>query len=114
MAVGLTALSFIIERKEGLLERSWVAGVTAFEVMLAHVVAQFIVMLVQVKFRYGEKATKFEKKNPTLFSFLKILQNKVVYFFTNFMDGCLKHKIWINLRTFFTLAPISPKIFQKL
>jgi len=48
MAVGLTALSFIIERKEGLLERSWVAGVTATEVMLAHVVAQFAVMLVQV------------------------------------------------------------------
>jgi hypothetical protein len=40
-------------------------GVTAFEVMLAHVVAQFIVMLVQVKFRYCEKATKFEKKNRT-------------------------------------------------
>lgn len=49
MAVGLTALSFIIERKEGLLERSWVAGVTATEVMLAHVVAQFAVMLVQVR-----------------------------------------------------------------
>lgn len=48
MAVGLTALSFIIERKEGLLERSWVAGVTATEVMLAHVVAQFAVMVVQV------------------------------------------------------------------
>nr|AHK05671.1 ATP-binding cassette transporter sub-family H 88708 [Tigriopus japonicus] len=48
MAVGLTALSFIIERKEGLLDRSWVAGVTATEVMLAHVVAQFVVMVVQV------------------------------------------------------------------
>jgi ABC-type transport system involved in cytochrome c biogenesis permease component len=48
MAVGLTALSFIIERKEGLLERSWVAGVTATEIMLAHVVAQFVVMMVQV------------------------------------------------------------------
>ena len=48
MAVGLTALSFIIERKEGLLDRSWVAGVTATEVMLAHVVAQFAVMVVQV------------------------------------------------------------------
>ena len=48
MAVGLTALSFIIERKEGLLERSWVAGVTATEVMMAHVVAQFVVMVVQV------------------------------------------------------------------
>ena len=49
MAVGLTALSFIIERKEGLLDRSWMAGVTATEVMLAHVVAQFAVLLVQVK-----------------------------------------------------------------
>ena len=49
MAVGLTALSFIIEKKEGLLDRSWMAGVTATEVMLAHVVAQFVVLLVQVQ-----------------------------------------------------------------
>ena len=48
MAVGLTALSFILERKEGLLDRSWVAGVTATEVMLAHVIAQFIVLIMQV------------------------------------------------------------------
>ncbi|XP_040579310.1 ABC transporter G family member 20 [Lepeophtheirus salmonis] len=50
MAVGLTAQSFILERKEGLLERSWVAGVTATEVMLAHIIAQFAVMVVQVGF----------------------------------------------------------------
>ena len=67
MAVGLTSISFIIERKEGLLDRSWIAGVTrcctrtlscllyctamySLEVMLAHVVAQFTVMLVQVGF----------------------------------------------------------------
>jgi ABC-type multidrug transport system permease subunit len=49
MAVGLTALSFIIERKEGLLDRSWIAGVTATEVMFAHVVAQFAVLVVQVR-----------------------------------------------------------------
>ena len=49
MAVGLTALSFILERKEGLLDRSWIAGVTATEVMLAHVISQFAVMIVQVK-----------------------------------------------------------------
>lgn len=48
MAVGLTSISFIIERKEGLLDRSWIAGVTSLEVMLAHVVAQFAVMIVQV------------------------------------------------------------------
>ena len=47
-AVGLTALSFILERKEGLLDRSWVAGVTATEIMLSHVVAHFVVMAVQV------------------------------------------------------------------
>lgn len=27
LAVGLTALSFVLERKEGLLDRCWVAGI---------------------------------------------------------------------------------------
>ncbi|XP_064650720.1 ABC transporter G family member 20-like isoform X2 [Lineus longissimus] len=48
MATGLTALSFVIERKEGLLDRSCVAGVSAFEIMAAHVGVQFLVMTVQV------------------------------------------------------------------
>ncbi|KAK7080025.1 hypothetical protein SK128_016282 [Halocaridina rubra] len=48
MAVGLTALSFITERKEGLLDRSWVAGVQSSEVMLAFLVTQMFVMLVQI------------------------------------------------------------------
>ena len=68
MAVGLTALSFIIERKEGLLERSWVAGVTATEVMLAHVVAQFAVMVVQVSmttFTYKIEVTQGQKQCVT-------------------------------------------------
>ncbi|CAL4139268.1 unnamed protein product, partial [Meganyctiphanes norvegica] len=48
MAVGLTALSFIIERKEGLLDRSWVAGVHTSEVMLSHLVTQMVVMIIQI------------------------------------------------------------------
>lgn len=48
MAVGLTAISIVSEQKEGLLERSWVAGVRPFEVILAHVICQFLVMFVQV------------------------------------------------------------------
>nr|XP_053640391.1 ABC transporter G family member 20-like [Cherax quadricarinatus] len=48
MAVGLTALSFITERKEGLLDRSWVSGVQSSEVMLAHLMTQMFVMLVQI------------------------------------------------------------------
>ncbi|KAI0241754.1 ABC transporter G family member 20 [Lamellibrachia satsuma] len=48
MATGLTALSFVLERKQGLLDRSFVAGVTAVEVMLGHMCSQFLVLLVQV------------------------------------------------------------------
>ena len=70
MAVGLTALSFIIERKEGLLERSWVAGVTATEVMLAHVVAQFAVMLVQVRLDQNQIVSKLLKMSHLNFSIL--------------------------------------------
>nr|XP_006817503.1 PREDICTED: uncharacterized protein LOC102803451 [Saccoglossus kowalevskii] len=48
LAVGLTALTLIIERKEGLLDRSWVAGVNAAELMLAHLMTQFIIMMMQI------------------------------------------------------------------
>ncbi|XP_066552785.1 ABC transporter G family member 20 [Amia ocellicauda] len=48
LAVGLTALSFVIERKEGLLDRCWVAGVSSLETMLAHLFSQLFVMSVQI------------------------------------------------------------------
>ncbi|VDI71215.1 Hypothetical predicted protein [Mytilus galloprovincialis] len=48
MATGLTTLVFVTEKKEGLLDRCMVAGVSAFEIMLAHVFTQLIVMVVQV------------------------------------------------------------------
>ncbi|XP_055866899.1 ABC transporter G family member 20-like isoform X2 [Biomphalaria glabrata] len=48
LACGLTAMSFILERKEGLIERMQVAGVNPQEIMIAHVVTQFLVMMGQV------------------------------------------------------------------
>lgn len=48
MATGLTSLVFVMEKKEGLLDRCMVAGMSAFEIMLAHVLTQLIVMTVQV------------------------------------------------------------------
>ncbi|OWF47833.1 ABC transporter G family member 20 [Mizuhopecten yessoensis] len=48
MATGLTTLAFVVEKKEGLLERSIVSGMTPFEIMLAHVWTQLLVMTVQV------------------------------------------------------------------
>ncbi|KAI1287610.1 ABC transporter G family member 20 [Halotydeus destructor] len=47
-AVALTALAFVMERKEGLLERSLVAGVTSSEFLLSHVLTQVLVLGVQI------------------------------------------------------------------
>ncbi|XP_055681093.1 ABC transporter G family member 23 isoform X1 [Lutzomyia longipalpis] len=44
LAVALTSSALIIERTEGLLDRSWVAGVTPTEILFSHVVTQFAVM----------------------------------------------------------------------
>lgn len=48
MAVGLTSLSFVDERKSGLYDRSWVSGVTSFQVLVSHVLTQSIVLVAQV------------------------------------------------------------------
>ncbi|XP_061647141.1 ABC transporter G family member 23 isoform X4 [Phyllopteryx taeniolatus] len=48
LALGLTALSFVLERKEGLLDRCWVAGVSSLETMLAHLFSQLLVIGVQI------------------------------------------------------------------
>ncbi|XP_057704597.1 ABC transporter G family member 20 isoform X2 [Corythoichthys intestinalis] len=48
LALGLTALSFVLERKEGLLDRCWVAGVSSLETMLAHLFSQLFVISVQI------------------------------------------------------------------
>lgn len=50
MATGLTALAFILERRDGLFERSLVAGVDTLQVLVAHALTQIIVMVVQIVF----------------------------------------------------------------
>ena len=50
MATGLTALAFILERRDGLFERSLVAGVDTLQVLVAHALTQIIVMVVQIFF----------------------------------------------------------------
>lgn len=47
-AIGLTALAFIIDAKEGLLDRCWAVGCRSSEVILAHVATQFIVLVIQI------------------------------------------------------------------
>jgi ABC-type multidrug transport system permease subunit len=49
-AIGLTALMFVVEKKEGLLERNWIGGVTTIEVMLAHIIVKFFIQFIQIIF----------------------------------------------------------------
>lgn len=46
----LTALSLVLERKDGLLERSLVAGVNSFEFLISHIMTQTIVLSIQEVF----------------------------------------------------------------
>lgn len=48
MATGLTALAFILEKRDGLLERSLVSGVTTSQILLAHASVQVLVMIMQI------------------------------------------------------------------
>ena len=47
MAVALTGSAFITEKKEGMLDRSLVAGVTTGEVITAHMITQYVIMVGQ-------------------------------------------------------------------
>ena len=47
LAMALTAESFITERSQGLLERSWITGVLPVEIIASYILSQFLVMLVQ-------------------------------------------------------------------
>ncbi|KAK5645434.1 hypothetical protein RI129_006734 [Pyrocoelia pectoralis] len=47
LAVSLTSGAMLIERNEGILERSLVIGISGVELLTAHVVCQFVVMVIQ-------------------------------------------------------------------
>ena len=47
LAMALTSESFITERSQGLLERSWITGVLPVEIIASYIMSQFIVMVMQ-------------------------------------------------------------------
>ncbi|XP_057380008.1 ABC transporter G family member 20-like [Daphnia carinata] len=77
IAVALTAGVFISERKEGLLDRSLVAGVQMTEILLAHLVNQFTVLLGQTALVFLCMLTVFSipcQGNLVLAVFITLLQ----------------------------------------
>lgn len=47
-AIGLTTLAFVLERKEGLLDRCFVSGMRSVETILAHLFAQLFIISIQI------------------------------------------------------------------
>merc|ERR1719210_2392115 len=47
LAMALTSESFITERSQGLLERSWITGVQPVEIIASYIMSQFLVMVIQ-------------------------------------------------------------------
>ena len=41
-------MALIVERNEGLIDRTWVAGVNAAEIVLAQVFSQFFILAIQI------------------------------------------------------------------
>ncbi|RNA38959.1 ABC transporter G family member 20-like, partial [Brachionus plicatilis] len=48
LTIGMTGLMFVIEKKEGLMDRSWAAGMNAVEVLGAHISSKIVIMTVQI------------------------------------------------------------------
>ncbi|KAJ6219075.1 hypothetical protein RDWZM_004887 [Blomia tropicalis] len=49
-AIPLTTMNLVVERKDGLIERTAVAGVSYFNILVSHLLCQTLILLVQVTF----------------------------------------------------------------
>ena len=93
MNVGYSAMIIIMERTEGLLDRTWIAGVSPGEFALAHFLVSLVVNLLQVAvtlvfmiliFQVSEVYYLFLCSLPTsyfLYSFLSLIWSSPYYFF---------------------------------
>lgn len=46
-AAVLNSLTIVLERKEGLLDRSFIAGVKPYHILIAHILVQFVLIAIQ-------------------------------------------------------------------
>jgi len=67
LAIGLTALMFVLEKKGGLMDRNYIAGVSIIEIMSAHVTVKFFIMAVQIILVLVIATFVFEVREDTFF-----------------------------------------------
>jgi len=80
LALSLTSESFITERAQGLLERSWLVGVLPLEILASYMFSQFLVIVIQVATALVVVFGLFQipcSGSLALFSILSLLQGFV-------------------------------------
>jgi len=80
LAMSLTSESFISERAQGLLERSWLMGVLPLEILTSYILSQFLVIVMQVAIALIVVFGVFQipcSGNMGLFILLSLLQGLV-------------------------------------
>ena len=103
MATGLTTLSFVIEKKEGLLDRSLTAGMSAFEILLAHVFTQLFVLIVQVTLVMVFALAVFEVSSLFFLCtvlVVKILDSTILVLCDSYCKICLRCCLYLFLYTY--------------
>lgn len=111
VAVGLTAVSFVQERKDGILERSLVAGVRSIHILLAHVLIQFGIIFFQGLFLFLVIFQLFQISidgSTILAYFLLILQGAAGMSLGEWSLFSLLKLILFPIRLFFVCLLSSP------
>lgn len=72
-------LAYIIEKKDGMLHRSLIAGVTTMEIMISHFIPQFVVVVVQAVLAFIIMFVVFEtpQMGSTVLAFFIVLLSSV-------------------------------------
>lgn len=73
MATGLTALAFVMEKREGQLERSQVSGVSTSQILMGHALLQVFVMMFQIALVLGVTFYAFEIPSRGPFAWVALL-----------------------------------------
>lgn len=94
LSIGLTALIFVIEKKEGLLERTAVANVNTMELITSHIAMNFVIMIFQTIVLLAIAVLLFDvnmKGSVFLAGAIIVLQGLCGMSFGNSLETTTKH-----------------------
>lgn len=87
-------MALIIERNEGLLERSWVAGVNVAELLISQVITQFVIIIVQIALMISITLWAFKVRIATHINYTEADIVLILHFFlSDLQHPCLQYLV---------------------